>query len=645
MIDTVGTYVRRGRHTLRKWLLNPKLHITLRAVVHFLCGLVLSGASLGNVPQSFAVGLLCSSTGWSAVLVALGSSAGYLLFWGTAGYQGVLWILGALAVALLVTDRQITNATPLLIPAMAALIVAASGVVFQNFFADETAVPVYLLRVVLSAGSAALFYRVIRGRNPILDWLACGIGVLALAQLAPVPYMGLGFLAAGGLSVVASFPAVALAGLALDLAQITPVSMTAVLCGGYLARFLPRYSRVLICTAPAIAYCLVMGLTGVWDLSPLPPLLLGGIIGSFLPTPQKATHRRGETGTAQVRLEMAAGVLAQTEQLLLEAREIPVDEEALIVQAAEKACSGCPCRKSCKDSVRLAQSPAVVLQKPLLTAEEIPIVCRKSGRFLAELHRSQEKLRSIRADRERQREYRGAVVQQYRFLSEYLQDLSDKLSRKMEQGTAFYQPEVQIFANRPEADNGDRCLLFAGVGCRYYVLLCDGMGTGLGAVREGKQAGQMLRRLLTAGYPASAALQSLNSLCALRDRAGAVTVDLAELELDTGRATLYKWGAAPSYAVSGMGAQRLGMVGPPPGLSVTDDREQIEKLTMRRGELLVLVSDGIGSEEALHCCLKMTGCTPQTLAEALLACGQLGGEDDATVVTVRLRSVTPYSGS
>jgi len=183
--------------------------------------------------------------------------------------------------------------------------------------------------------------------------------------------------------------------------------------------------------------------------------------------------------------------------------------------------------------------------------------------------------------------------------------------------------------------------MFAGTMCRYYVLLCDGMGTGLGAVQEGNSAIYILRRLLTAGYPAEHALRSLNSLCALRERAGAVTVDLLEIQLDTGKATLYKWGAPAGYLVTRLGAEKIGIAGPPPGLSVTDYRETADKLSLRRGETLILVSDGIGEEEALHCCLQMAGQSPGELANALLSCGKDAGEDDATVITVRLDPAFP----
>lgn len=636
MMIALQSYVRQGKHKLRELALNPRIHLYAGSAAYFLAGFGLSAASLDHTAMPLTMGLVCASKGWSSVLSAAGGALGYLVFWGSAGQQGYLWLLAGLALSLFLGDHRITGQTPLLLPALAGLIVSASGVIFQTWFGDTTSVGGYLLRVGLGVGSVWLFSKLLQGRNPILDWLGCGLGILALAQIAPVPYISFGVVAAGALAVMGAFPGVALAGVALDLAGITTVSMTAVLCGSYLIRFLPRYPRWVGAAAPLLTYLLVASVSRNLDMFPVPALLIGGTVGVFLPSPTKLPNRRGETGVAQVRLEMAANVLAQTEQLLLEVPENPVDEDALVLRAAEQACSGCPCRKTCKDSRRIAQLPAAILHKPLLTGEEIPIVCRKSGRFLAQLHRSQEQLRSIRADRERQREYRAAVVQQYRFLSEYLQELSDGLARRSEGLHPSYEPLVHIYSNRPSADNGDRCGMFAGTQCRYFVVLCDGMGTGLGAVQEGKTALELLRRLLTSGYPTEGALQSLNSLCALRGRAGAVTIDLLELQLETGRVTLYKWGAAPSYLVSALGAEKIGTAGPPPGLSVTDCRETAHRLSLRRGEVLLLVSDGVGEEEALHCCLNMVGASPGELARSLLTCSQLSGEDDATVITVSL---------
>lgn len=634
-VISIQSCVRRGRLTLRRYLADPRVHILLWGIGYFSGGFFLSAAALGQQALPLAPALVASCGSWSAVLTAVGAAIGYRLFWG--GGQPLAWTILCLCAAVALAERRISRENGLLLPSLTGLTVACCGVVYRSLGLETTSVALYLLRVMLGMGTTWVFVQVRKGRNPMLEWLCCALAQLALAQLALGPWFNLGFFGGGLLASVGAFPAAAVGGLALDLAQITPVPMTAVLVLAYLTRLLPGKVGMMGRFASAWVYFTVMWLCGKQDLRPLLPLLLGSLAGSFLPLPGRLPMRRGETGVAQVRLEMAAGVLFACQQLLLEAPELPVDETALVARAAERACGNCPNRNGCKDAKRIVLLPGLLLHKPLLQSEELPIVCRKSGRFLAELHRSQEQLRSIRADRERQREYRAAVLQQYCFLGEFLQGLSDQLARKCGIG-AQYCACVSVFGNRPEEDNGDRCLRFPGTGGRYYVLLCDGMGTGMGAVQEGRTAGNILRRLLSAGFPACHALGSLNSLCALRERAGAVTVDLAEIALDSGRVELYKWGAVPSYLVGSNGVEKLGNASPPPGLSVTDCREEREKTRLRLGQMLVMVSDGISESDALRCCTATAGQPPAVVAMALLEEANRQGQDDATVVTVMLEA-------
>ena len=634
MMLTLQSYVQQGRHKVKTYFLDPRIHIAARASACLLAGFFLSAASLTHSPLPLAMGLVCALGGWSAALAALGSILGYRIFWNDP--QCTIWILGALALSWTLGGKKLSREAPLLLSAASALTVAVCGIFFQTLYYDTTPILIFLVRIALAGGSTHLYKKALASRNPIVDWLCWATGVLALCQLAPVYWLNLGMVAGGIMLTCAPFPAAALAGLALDLSQVTPVPMTAVMALGYLLRFFPNLPKWSTAVIPATVFITVSIFSERLDMLPLPALILGGIIGVLIPLGPQIAHRRGETGAAQVRLEMTAGVLAQTQQLLLEFTETPVDEQALVTRAAERACTSCPNRKSCKDSRRIGQLPGLILHKPLLTPEELPIVCKKSGRFLAELHRSQEQLRSIRANRERQKEYRAALTQQYQFLSRYLQSLSDQLCKKIHTQTPAFTAQVQVYGNRPEADNGDRCLRFPGVGCRYYVLLCDGMGTGLGAVQEGKTAAEMLKKLLGAGYPAEYALRSLNSLCALRERSGAVTVDLAEIFLDSGKVNLYKWGAAPSYLMHTNGAERIGSLGPPPGLSVTDCREQTERFTLRRGEMLILISDGVEQEDTLRCCTEALGQPPAELGIRLLSDSRLTGDDDATAVIIQL---------
>ncbi len=637
MIMSVGSYVRRGQRLIRRWTSHPRFQRIGRSVGYFLLGFLFSAASLGNAPQPLPLSLLCAGiAGWPALFTGLGSCIGYGVFWGNAGAQGLVWTAAGLVISLMLGGKKISRHMPLLMPALAGLSVAASGLMFLMLRADSAGIWIYLLRIGLVMGAARVFSVTLQRRDPVMDWLACGLAVLALAQVAPIPTVGLGYIAAAALAASAPLPAAALAGLALDLSRISPVPMTAVLCLAFLVRLVPGLPKWSAYTAPAAIYVLVALLCGVHEWDPALPLVIGGFLGILLPPQTSLAHRRGETGMAQVRLELAASALAQTEQLLLEVIEPPIDEAAIISKVASRACGTCPCRTTCHEREAADRLPTALLHRPLVNAEDIPLSCRKSGRLLLELRRGQDHFRTVRADRDRQREYRSAVVQQYRFLCEYLQELSDQLPRRQRPVNANYRPEVSVRSAGLEATNGDQCLWFAGTQCRYYILLCDGMGTGEGAAQEGRIASELLKRLLQAGYPAEYALRNLNSLCVLRSRAGAVTVDLAEIDLSSGKAALYKWGAAPSYLLTGAGAEKIGTAAPPPGLSVTEVRETVDRLSLRRGETLLLLSDGVDGEAAMRRAMELTGQTPGELAPKVLQYGRGNGCDDATVAAIRL---------
>jgi len=628
MMASVETYLRQGQRQLRRWLRDPRFRLGLKILALWAGGFFLSAAALRDSPQPLAMGLVCTFPGWQGAVIALGSIVGYPVFWGKAGLQGLVWSVGALGLGSLFRKETDSFRQGTLRCAMAAFWVSAVGLGFQLFLADDTPITIYLLRIALGAAGCALFPHVVQHRDAIGQWVVGGVGVLALAGVTPLPYLGLGYAAAACLAVSGAFPAAALAGLGLDLARVTPVPMGAVLCIAYFARLIPIRSKLVRYGAPGAACLLVMAVCGIWDFTTLPGLVLGGAMGLLLPAKPELQHRRGETGLAQVRLEVTAGILAQTQQLLLEVPERPIDEEALLNKAIDRSCGTCSARGACLDRQRLTVG---MLHDPTL------FQCRKPGRIRSELQRSQEQLKAMKADRQRQSQYRWAVIQQYQFLADYLRGLADQLPRRGERILARFRIEVSARSMARERANGDACMAFTGAGCKYYVLLCDGMGTGLGAAEEARSTSELLRKMLTAGMPAEYAFRSVNSILALRGQAGAVTLDLAEIRLDSGRVTLYKWGAAPSWVLRKSGAEKTGTATPPPGISVTEGRESVVKLSLRRGEVLILLSDGVKAGEVLRRERMAPDTPPGELAERILALGAASGEDDATAVVIRLR--------
>ncbi len=350
MMTTLSSCLRRGRHLLREALLDPRIHRAATGIGCALAGFFLSAASLCHMPLPLALGLVLALPGWHSLLCCLGSIGGYLLFWNAYGLQGTVWVILGFAGTLALQHRDAARDTPMLLPAVGGMIVAVTGVVFLFWRLDDIPLNLYLLRTALGAGSAWMFPAA-RRKEPFALWLLGGAAVLSLVQTPPVPWLNPGYLAAAAISVSGAFPAAVLAGMALDLSQVTRVPMTAVLCLLYLLRLIPRVHPQVLRLAPGPVYLAVCGITGLWDPNPLPTLVLGGLLGVFLPQPARLSHRRGETGVAQVRLEMAAGVLSQAERILLEIPEVPIDEEALVLRAAERACAACPARKNCHGGI------------------------------------------------------------------------------------------------------------------------------------------------------------------------------------------------------------------------------------------------------------------------------------------------------
>ncbi len=626
---TVETYLRKGQRGLQRWMLDPKVRGMMAAAAYGGGGFLLSAAGVGGYPQPLALGLISAVTGWRAVLMTLGAMVGYPTFWGSLGNPGIVWSAAGGLLAVLAGSRQQEQRQPWMMPILTAFLTAVTELAFLLILRSQVPLPIRALRVGLALLTGVLFAQTLQCRDPITDWLAGGVIVLALARVWLGPYLGFGYLASGVLAVSGAFPAGALAGLGLDLARVTKVPMTAVACMAYFLRMVPWDKRWQHYAAPGAAYLVVSAAVGIWDPGPLPSLVLGGALGAVLPPRPQVSRRRGETGAAQVRLEMGASVMGALESLVLEMEPPPVDGEALVEKARLRACSSCSLRKHCK-----AEFSALLLQDPLEAD------CRKQGRLLPELQRSREQWKAMVADRARRWEYRQALGQQYRFLGAYLRSMADRLPRRWEERRAAFRIEASARSREKERSNGDRCIAFPGMDCRYYVLLCDGMGTGLGAAQEGQQAAALLRQLLTAGFPAEHSLATVNSFLALSGKAGAATIDLAEIGLDTGVVTLYKWGAAPSWILSRQGAKKIGTATPPPGISVQEIREVREKLSLRRGEVLFMLSDGVDGEGAQCLAGLSQDAPPGELAETVLArgCGQ--GEDDATVAAIRLRPVS-----
>jgi stage II sporulation protein E len=150
-----------------------------------------------------------------------------------------------------------------------------------------------------------------------------------------------------------------------------------------------------------------------------------------------------------------------------------------------------------------------------------------------------------------------------------------------------------------------------------------------------------MKTLLKAGMAADDALETLNAAAILREDGGFSTVDLVEVNLATGDGILYKWGGAPSYLLKEGGSTKIGTASLPPGLGVggTHQPQQI-RLSLGRGEVLVLTSDGIDGEVVEAVLRQGESLSAGDLAAEIVVRGCTEGEDDGTAAVLKLHSVS-----
>ena len=128
---TVDTYLRRGRRSLQRLALDPKVRGTSLVLFFGGSGFLLSAAGLGESPQPLAMGMIAAATGWRALVMSLGAMAGYPAFWGSAGNVGIVWAASGGLLALLLGKREEAKQQPLMIPAIAAMLTAVTAAVFR----------------------------------------------------------------------------------------------------------------------------------------------------------------------------------------------------------------------------------------------------------------------------------------------------------------------------------------------------------------------------------------------------------------------------------------------------------------------------------------------------------------------------------
>lgn len=196
--------------------------------------------------------------------------------------------------------------------------------------------------------------------------------------------------------------------------------------------------------------------------------------------------------------------------------------------------------------------------------------------------------------------------------------------------------------------NGDCVLRFETEDGRYYMMICDGMGTGGEASVTSQVSAAFLEEVLRAGADMKVALTMLNNYMRSRSLECSAGIDLMEIDRYTGEARFVKSGAAPSFVIREGRLFRLCSKTVPIGILRALDAEMIQ-FTLERGDTIVMLSDGVAEnfEDAawlcdMLCTKSLTEAPPEEIADRIIRAATAGADpkhrDDVTAAVTKIRT-------
>lgn len=631
----------------------PKLPLLRRAEAYLrentrLCGAIcalLGGFALSGVrlPGSATPIAACLCVAVSAKAYALaaapGAMIGYLL---TAGEQAPEYIA---LTGLMFCAKQLFCATapgrkraffPLLAGVSAALLGAVARMDEPFSFASAA---FWAAQSLLAGCSVEALRAALRGNRRARLFAVCALAASAsgFGLPAQVSVFCAALPAALGASAVSS----ATAGLVLDLCcgfggRATAALLPAALLFGAESR---QSARPLRLAAQLLLPVCIFAALGKADVAQLPAYVAGTLAGEglrgFLP-------REVLFGGTRRPLHEAA------ELLELLARQLPAPEaadlheaDAVLDGAAERVCRCCPqfahCwRENAEQTCRVllaAAEPALVrgVARGEDFSEEFRADCLHFDGFLTAVDQELETLLRRRRYRAQTEEYRRLIAQEYRDTAQFLRGAAGRAEER--DARAPFRVELAVDTAQKAGASGDCVSCFAGTNGRYFVLLCDAMGSGAEAARLSAESARFLRKLLRAGFAPEAALRLLNGVYLLREDGCFATVDLLCIDRNDAGALLCKWGAAPSYLRAADGLRQIGAQSLPPGLGA-QCAPQTSQFSLAEGELLVMASDGAQRARLVRTLEEESQLPLRPLAQKLVRAS--AAQDDTSIIALRL---------
>lgn len=629
----------------------PLLQLSLRCGFHLLTGGLLAGAAWNGQPLFLAVGAVAAGGGGILGLAALvGTILGSVGIWGPLGaLEQVAAALLCFCVRFVLRDLRVARSR-WSGPCAAAGTALLLGIV--ALWAGElqiSTVILAILRTALAAVTAAALPREdLIGRCFTQGAFVLGCTALSLpAGLNPGALLATWWTAAAALDrwpePVSATALATSAALALHSDSPWPLALGSACLAVHVVRQEKLIFRAFLYLLTALSTMLLLGGP---SLTPALALCLGTLLGALTPVRKSSTR-----SATQQQLQLAVDGLRALDRCVEQKEpDSASDTTALLDRTTEQVCRVCSCFHECWEQhsrrtiASLSQLSDHALAQGRIRREDLSAdflnFCHRPEAFVAAFNHQLELRLCRRQSSVRLTELRSIQARHRAVVARLLERLANAAP-----DAPLYPYRVSMGA-AAAARSGELVSGDAGSYCRgpdgwAYLLVCDGMGTGADAARLSHAAVDALSALLQAGAPPEDALTLLGDSYLLRSDGAFSTVDLAAVDLRSGQAVIYKWGAAPSYLLTADGVKRVGTATVPPGLSADEAlAAETVRLSLERGEVLVLISDGVSGVETERLLGAYDGCAPRELADRLIRAAQSRtATDDMTAAALRLERV------
>lgn len=264
----------------------------------------------------------------------------------------------------------------------------------------------------------------------------------------------------------------------------------------------------------------------------------------------------------------------------------------------DRVCLNCRNREYCSVNIKALEN--TMERDGFLNSSNAPYgfgaVCERPEKFITEFSHVYELNKQNELFRGEASYDRTIALNQYGELSDIISSLSCLAAEepKPEEKKELFSVKLSVCQEpcRGQDICGDTVIHFQKEH-RYFVILCDGIGSGQAARDISSLSAQLFAEFLSSGIDKKSTVNIINSALALNsDKESFSSADILEIDLFTGRAEFFKIGCAQSFIKRGDKISEISSCSLPVGILENIDVEP-QDFRIMPDDIILMVSDGI----------------------------------------------------